>query len=469
MPFFSGRSGRFETFEHVFSGQKGRQFAVTDCVSLYPSQSRQLYPEGKYEIITDLNFLNTVVFDPQKKEHYLGKSKMIGLASVSILTPADTKIPLFGIKLKDKYVYGNCAACIKKRNRKPCRHGPKNRSIIGTLCWNELNYAVSLGYIITQIFECYQYKSEFPLFENFFYLLSQEKIRYSVPDLKQQSMQDFIDQINNGMNYPDNILLKPEDITPHTIKRNHCKQDLNMIFGKLSQHNMRNMPIVIKSQSELESVDFQAIEDVFALDKACLLVSKNKSKSTKHNRRANSIIYSYVLAYSRIHMYKTMFQLESKSANIYQIANDCLYFSHPADQSCFDILDIGPCFGQFRDEFPNKTIYYFVSFGSKSCALKMSDSEGHETQIVKARGFSLKTITSERIIRNFDFKNAFNQALNGKRTAIKVPHLRKRKNVSQMSVEQVLMMFQFSNHIAETRVIFCDGTSAPYGYYKEIN
>ena len=73
---------------------------MIDCVSLYPSQSNQLYPVGKYEIISNLKVLCEIKFDKNRLAHYLKGEKMIGLAQVSILTPAATKIPLFGLTKK---------------------------------------------------------------------------------------------------------------------------------------------------------------------------------------------------------------------------------------------------------------------------------------------------------------------------------------------------------------------------------
>ena len=77
---FSGQSGRFETFQHIFKSDDRVQFSVADCVSLYPSQADKLYPTGKYEILSDMKDLKRIHFDSQKEEHFLQNMKMIGLA-----------------------------------------------------------------------------------------------------------------------------------------------------------------------------------------------------------------------------------------------------------------------------------------------------------------------------------------------------------------------------------------------------
>ena len=163
-------------------------------------------------------------------------------------------------------------------------------------------------------------------------------------------------------------------------------------------------------------------------------------------------------------MYQSIKKLQSHSGTIFQISNDALYFSHPASKPLSELINLGNAFGTFRDEYPGQTIHLFVSFGAKSCSLKMSDASGKTKQIVKARGFSLRNIPAAQIISNYDFKSAFKDAISGQRKSVAIPQIRKRKNIQTLSVKQVLMSYQFSNCISATRVIFYDGSTEPYGY-----
>ena len=287
------------------------------------------YPTGKYEIITDNTVLSNIYFDKAHEYHIINGRKAIGVAHAQIQTPAELNIPLFGISVKDGYNYGNCSLCIKKKSQKKCKHGPKARSILVTACWNELDFAVSIGYKIDRVFECYVYANEAPIFSKFFSLLSREKIMYSEPE--GNDLQKYVNDINAKMNYSPEMCLTTQDIKPNQLMRQYCKQDLVMLFGKLSQQNMRTKPIVIKSQQELENVTLNTVEDVFGMEKACVLIAKNSSLHSRHNRKANSFLYAYVLAYSRIYMYKTMNQIVKRNGHIYQISNDALYFSCPSN------------------------------------------------------------------------------------------------------------------------------------------
>ena len=457
-----GRGGRFETFHHFYERDQKSTFHVLDCVSLYPAMSCEQYPVGEYEIETNLEKLRKIKFDHASKHHYYSGKKVIGIGHVLLLTPFDLEFPLFGIKTKEGYNYGNCTACIKNRSAKKCKHGVTKRAILVTACWNELNYAVSIGYKIEHIYEAYLYSKEEPIFQKFIQLLSREKIRFTNWN---GNIQDYLNDVNKKMNFPPSLQLTPSELTPNKIKRSYAKQDLVMIFGKLSQQNMRTKPIVIQSQRELQNVDLNAIDDVFSLEKACILIARNESKHSRHNRKANSILYAYVLAYSRIYMHKIMRNLLQNSAQIFQISNDCLYFTLPHNTQLNCVINMGSAFGDFRDEYPEFSVSSFVSFGTKSCAILLkNNTTGEMKQIVKARGFTLSNITSQKLINQIDFKSFFMESMENNSKTLKIPQIRQRKKIETLHVEFVLLLFQFSNTVKNSRVIFSDGRTVPFGY-----
>ena len=336
----------------------------------------------------------------------------------------------------------------------------KNKAILATLTWEEINFCKELGYRILEIFETYLYSQERPIFLDFFQLLSREKIKYS--DYPGQNLDEYVNLINDQMRYAPELQLKKEEICPNSTKRQYAKDNLNLLFGKFAQQNMRTKLLVVNSQQAIEKQNLKLISDIFPLRKACLLVMKNVSKSVKHNRSANSIIYAHVLAKSRIFMYRTM-QSVSKSATVYQISNDSLYLSYPKHIRLNEILHLGSTFGTFRDEYPGMHITSFVSFGPKSSYTQMKDKYGNTFQIVKAKGFSLNNVNSQKIISSFNFEEAILNSLNGQKTNIIVPQLRNVTNVSTLTINQILFMFRFSSHITDNRVIYSDGTTKAYG------
>ena len=77
------------------------EMKIVDCISLYPTQSKENYPTGKYEIISDLKVLRRIKYDSNKMIHTLDNIKLIGIAQISNLSP-NLHIPLLGLQLKDQ-------------------------------------------------------------------------------------------------------------------------------------------------------------------------------------------------------------------------------------------------------------------------------------------------------------------------------------------------------------------------------
>ena len=125
---------------HSYVESNDLRFAVLDCVSLYPSTSHLPFPIGPFQIISCLATLRQITFCQQSKQHYLHGKKLIGIAQANLLAPESLFIPFIGIPHKKEYWYGNCTACIKKKNTKKCRHHEKNRAILATLTWEEINF-----------------------------------------------------------------------------------------------------------------------------------------------------------------------------------------------------------------------------------------------------------------------------------------------------------------------------------------
>ena len=155
------------------------------------------------------------------------------------------------------------------------------------LCWQEVNYAVSIGYKVLNIFEVYAYKTKTNMFNRFYSLLALEKLKHSSPS-ENQSLEDYCAEINKLMNLPDNLALKPEDITPNKCVRNYAKEFLNSCLGKFSQQSNRSKTIVVRSRPELNHVHYtNSILDIFPFEKAVLVVIKDNSRVSKINLRAN--------------------------------------------------------------------------------------------------------------------------------------------------------------------------------------
>lgn len=458
------RSGRFTTFHHLYKATKDTSFFVLDVNSLYPERAlSNNFPAGKLEIITDPKIISQIIFDQGDQCHYLlpSKTKMIGIAKVRILAPPTMKEAFLGCYNKEgNYVYGLCRACINAKNEKNCRHGVQSKAITDLLCWNEINFAVSLGYSLLNIFECYQYPKEIPLFKKFIQILSREKIKHTETDPK-IDLEEYAKIINTGMKYGPKLTLDKSDFISDSRKKQYFKDFLNGIIGSICSQKRKMSSILVKSQSHLDSIKFKDIENVFPLEKACLLMVKKNSFSSKMSLTTNSIIYSYVLAYSRIFMFKALLELWKQNAIVYLISNDAIYFSQKQFKKI--PLEIGPLFGQFKNEYPNCKILSFYSFGSKSCCITYKNANGLIIQKIKARGFFLSSCICKNITDLFDFETALKKALVRNKSSICLPQIRHTHSLKELSTRENLLLCQFSCDIKKVRIIMEDGSSKCYG------
>ena len=434
-------------------------------ISIYPTCAlRNVFPEGKFTIISDLTILQNIYYREESKQHFLDNQKMVGICHLKILAPENLREPFLGTLVKDKteekFHYCFCTKCLKEKIESPCNHKDDQRAHILTLCWPEINYAVEIGYTILQIYECYQYEKESHIFQKFFSLLSREKIRYSKPTTE---IKKYIAELNEGMAYTGSLKLAQSDIQPNEVKKKYYKEFLNAILGKLGEQSQRTKTVLIRSQNELDLLDLASVENIFSLKKSCIVFQKSGMRSTRINVKSNSIIYSYVQCYARIVMFKAMCQLWQRNAQIFNISNDALYFSlnHPLTKND---IDCGPLFGQFKNEYLDMKIISYFSFGSKSSCIIFEDKDGKISQNIKARGFSLSSCLSQEILGQYDVKKAMQKALKSEADFVFVPQNRLKRSIVNLTVQDQFLMYRYTNNIQTTRILLSDGMSKSYGY-----
>lgn len=381
---------------------------------------------------------------------------------MSLLAPRTLDEPLIGTKVGDSYVYGLCQKCTKQKNKKKCKHNDKSRAITSVLCWNEINYLVAMSYKIVTVYETYVYSKQAPIFEKFVKLLSVQKLKHSMPS-KSQSYKDYCQEINDTMKLDLNIKLEPVDIEPNDTIRSYYKEYLNGFLGKLSQQTNKTKALFVRSQSQLTNVFYSShIDDIFPLDKACVLFVRNSTKTASMNRQANSILYSYILAYARIYMHKNMMKLKKEMATIYSINNDAIYFTMPKTKMV--PLRFSQSFGSFKYEFEGCTIIEFLSFGQKSSSITFITKDKQIKKEIKARGFCLQSSLVNSILSNVCLDTMLKSSLSNEPMSFKIPQIRSKKSIKTLSVKETLLMCEFSNEITQCRIIAKDGSTKPYGY-----
>ncbi|KAL3119382.1 hypothetical protein niasHT_003990 [Heterodera trifolii] len=77
-----------------------------------------------------------------------------GLLLVRVLAPRCIRVPLLGYRTKDgRFTFPLCGWCADRRQQRPCRHGDDRRSWVTAYTHVELNKALQLGYMVTDLFE----------------------------------------------------------------------------------------------------------------------------------------------------------------------------------------------------------------------------------------------------------------------------------------------------------------------------
>ena len=117
---FSVRSGRFETFIHLYERSHPDEiFHVADVNSLYANCAKEnAFPIGPFTIESDLSILSKIEYNRAEKCHQLKGKKMIGLAHIRIVAPPILKEPFLGEWRNEKFIYGLCSKCIQSQSQK---------------------------------------------------------------------------------------------------------------------------------------------------------------------------------------------------------------------------------------------------------------------------------------------------------------------------------------------------------------
>ena len=256
-------------------------FYCTDVNGLYSYCAINFpYMIGKYEILigSKINELTII----ENKLFWNGDFVM-GSILLKILPPAKLFAPFLVYRTKRGSVLNTlCKICCEVRNE-ICNHSDEERSLIGSYMISEVEFALSLGYKILQIYEAHVYvKSDFILRDfiqkiNYFKTISSNCFQ----DL--ETMKEKLDccaQLNDKMQLGDsNFQLSPDKIMPNSAQRNYFKLLCNALFGKFIQRRDQTNVVFIKSQEELNNLYFSGnVIDDFSCpnENVCMVFVKKK-------------------------------------------------------------------------------------------------------------------------------------------------------------------------------------------------
>ena len=171
-----------------------------DFISLYPSIQADpmcLFPKCHPDILVSNLDCNDV-------------SKYFGLIQCRIEPPSVCYMPYLPYRTTDKrLVFINCRTCYEQRHQGFCGHDSEQRSLIGTWCSEEIKFAVSMGYVVHDIFEVYHYSE-------------------CTNNIFREYILTFIHEKNLASGWPENVRTDSEKET--------FMQDYLKFYGKLIDH-----------------------------------------------------------------------------------------------------------------------------------------------------------------------------------------------------------------------------------------
>ena len=126
----------------------------------------------------------------------------------------------------------------------------RERAWVGVYTSIEIEYALTLGYVLVNVYECYHYNHKDAILAPYMKALSHFKLKYSSYDnQKDENFMQQLDNLNSKMNFKDTELeLKPNTLQHDSCLREHFKMLLNSSLGKFSQKQQTFNSVFINSQ-----------------------------------------------------------------------------------------------------------------------------------------------------------------------------------------------------------------------------
>jgi len=422
---------------------------------------------GKYDIligeeIEKIEFKNGNFFYDNSSE------PLNGLMQITILPPKNLFYAFLPIKLKNnRTVFTLCFECAQN-SLKTCHHSDNQRALTSVYYISEIKYAISLGYKILQIYECYYFEKSDYILQSFIQKLTFLRLKNSNIFENCHSDEEkieYCEYLNNAMSLQSPFSLTPLNVTPNEKKKQFYKILINSIFGKLEQRSDKPKTIYVHSQAELEDIYFSDLEilSLFCVNEStCELEVKPNLDKILPNRETNIALGGQLVSFARQLMYETIVEVD-RIGKVFYVDTDSCFFSLPKTASI--PLLISDSFGQFKHVYDGK-IKSFFCLGPKNYCISFESSNNKIKTITKIKGISLssyylKNEMNEVIFDYFITKNLSDEIEKKELAQLKFTKRDKSKN----SIPK-LQLLKCSNNVTSRRIIIkkCKYlTTFPYG------
>ena len=412
--YFGGRTNALIMHKEFKEGEKGY---YVDFTSLYPDVLKyKRYPVGHPERITD-KFKGIItetcqgncIYANCKGEHL--KLQYFGLMKARFIPPTNLLHPVLPVRCNGKLKFPLCLKCARIDSQEECRCSISDRSFVHTYCTPEIEVALNMGYIISEIYEILHWPETnihnpadrnsglFTEYINTFLKLKQQASGYPQDVTTELEKDEYIRKYYEH----EGILLEKDMIEKNPGLRSISKLALNSFYGKFGQRNNMTKTKFINDVGDLYNalVDFSKVLSDFHVmnENVMLLEFKNSEDFDTLSTNTNVLIAAFCTTWARIKLWGVMNMLGDR----------VLY--HDTDSIIFSVKDTDeyiPPLGEYLGDLTNEItckevgckgcldghwIAEFISCGPKNYTYKLNTGQ----ICCKVRGFSLNYRNSQII------------------------------------------------------------------------
>ncbi|KAL3080617.1 hypothetical protein niasHS_012961 [Heterodera schachtii] len=397
------RGGRTEPFKlhHVCADDE--EVLCIDIVSLYPYVMKvNPFPVGNPRVLT-----REVLLQPPTAPlpwTCPENNTFRGLLLVRVLAPRNIRVPLLGYRTKDeRFTFPLCGLCADRRQQRPCRHDDDKRSWVCAYTHVELNKALQLGYVVTDLFEVWDYAEwDDTLFSSYVNSFVGLKVQASgwpegcdTEEQRQAFVADFL--------RTENIQIDPTKVTFNPGLRLIAKTLANSLWGKLAQRVGHTEIQYTRTPAEfhklLDDPTYDKLDFVHVSDHMDRVVVRKRPEFAKAPLTNCLPVAIFVTSYARLHLYGYMEQvLAMNNAELLYCDTDSIYYVNKIGAPC---VPEGEALGQMKREHVDRRIVEFVAGGPKNYGIRHTARDGTDERAnLKIRSFRLSYATQQLI--NFD-------------------------------------------------------------------
>ncbi|KAL3123088.1 hypothetical protein niasHT_006116 [Heterodera trifolii] len=425
------RGGRTEPFKlhHVCSDDE--EIMCIDIVSLYPyvmvgfpfkhchihdeKQKANRFPVGIPRVLTREVLLRppTAPLPWNAPENNIFR----GLLLVRVLAPRNIRVPLLGYRTKDgRFTFPLCAWCADRRQQRPCRHDDDKRSWVTAYTHVELNKALQLGYVVTDLFEVWDYEewdgTLFSSYVNTFVGLKVQATGWPEGCVTDEQRQAFVQDFERT----EGIRLDSTKMEFNPGLRLIAKTLSNSLWGKLAQRvgqtEIRYTRTPAEFHALLDDPTVDKLDFVHVSDHMDRCVVRKRPEFARAPLTNCLPVAAFVTSYGRLHLYDYMEQVSAidgaellycgmfvtecfLGGQRYVLDTDSIYYVNKMGGPC---VAEGEALGQMKRELTDRRIVEFVAGGPKNYGIRHTARDGTDERAnLKIRSFRL-SYTAQQLL-----------------------------------------------------------------------